>query len=169
MSNERGHVYMSEQEEGLQGRLVIGRKRDGRRKYDEAAKRELILACLQPGVSIARTAMEHGINPNLVRTWITQHQRRQGRAELPAPASELSRETPTEPPTALASAEPVFMKVVAPSAPPTPVPADGGMTLSLNVRLPNGVALELGEAGLDELTAIVQMLGRLPCSGSTKG
>ncbi|WP_433704184.1 IS66-like element accessory protein TnpA [Paraburkholderia sacchari] len=134
---------MSEQEEGLPGRLVIGRKRDGRRKYDEAAKRELIEACLKQGVSIARTAMEHGINPNLVRTWITQHQRRQGRVELPAPAGEPSLETPTEQPGALASAEPVFVQVVTPVAPPTSSPADHGMTVSLNVRLPNGVALEL--------------------------
>ncbi|WP_063801083.1 IS66-like element accessory protein TnpA [Burkholderia ubonensis] len=160
---------MSEEEEGLQSRLVIGRKRDGRRKYDEAAKRELIEACLKPGVSIARTAMEHGINPNLVRTWITQHQRKQGRAGLLAPASEPSRETPTAPPTILAPAESAFVQVVAPVAPPTPLLADRGMTRLLNVRLPNGVALELGEASLDELTAIVQMLGRLPCSGSTKG
>nr|WP_302074429.1 transposase [Burkholderia glumae] len=60
---------MNEQHGGLQSRLVADRKRDGRRKYDEDAKRELIQACLKPGVSIARTAMEHDINPNLVRTW----------------------------------------------------------------------------------------------------
>jgi transposase len=169
MLNERGHVYMSEQEEGLPGRLVVGRKRDGRRKYDEAAKRELIEACLKPGVSIARTAMEHGINPNLVRTWITTHQRRQGQAELLVQTGGSPLGTPTEQPSAVAPAEPVFVQVVTPVAPPTPIPADHGMTVSLNVRLPNGVALELGNAGLDELTAIVQMLGRLPCSGSTKG
>jgi hypothetical protein len=28
---------------------------------------------------------------------------------------------------------------------------------------------DLGKASLEELTAIIQMLGRLPCSGSTKG
>ncbi|MGC2961352.1 hypothetical protein ACPUET_15365 [Paraburkholderia graminis] len=49
---------MNEHEEGLQGRLVVGSKRDGRRKYDESAKRELIRECLKPGVSIARTAMD---------------------------------------------------------------------------------------------------------------
>ncbi|WP_255220063.1 transposase [Burkholderia glumae] len=72
MFNERGQVCMNEQHGGLQSRLVADRKRDGRRKYDEDAKRELIQACLKPGVSIARTAMEHDINPNLVRTWISQ-------------------------------------------------------------------------------------------------
>ena len=83
---------MSEQEEGLQGRLVVGSKRDGRRKYDESAKRELIQACLKPGVSIARTAMDYGINPNLVRTWISQYQREQGRAGVAGLASELVRD-----------------------------------------------------------------------------
>ncbi|SEK15189.1 hypothetical protein SAMN05216550_1352 [Paraburkholderia tropica] len=42
------------------------------------------------------------------------------------------------------------------------------MAITLHVRLPNGVEFDLGEASLDELAAIVQMLGRLPCSGSTK-
>jgi transposase len=41
------------------------------------------------------------------------------------------------------------------------------MTLSLHVRLSNGVELDLGKASIDELTTVVQMLGRLPCSGST--
>ncbi len=42
------------------------------------------------------------------------------------------------------------------------------MELALHVRLPNGVELDLGKAHIDELTAVVQILGRLPCSGSTK-
>ncbi|KVZ43812.1 transposase [Burkholderia ubonensis] len=42
------------------------------------------------------------------------------------------------------------------------------MALALHVRLPNGVEFELGEANVEELTTIVQMLGRLACSGSTK-
>ncbi|WP_198294046.1 hypothetical protein [Burkholderia ubonensis] len=37
---------MNEQDGGLQSRLVADLKRDGRRKYDEDAKRELIQACL---------------------------------------------------------------------------------------------------------------------------
>ncbi|WP_080438071.1 transposase [Burkholderia ubonensis] len=80
MFNERGQVHVNEQEDGLQSRLVVNRKRDGRRKFDEVAKRELIEACLKPGVSITRTAMEHGTNPNLVRTRISKYQREQGGA-----------------------------------------------------------------------------------------
>ncbi len=42
------------------------------------------------------------------------------------------------------------------------------MALSLHVRLSNGVEFDLGEASVDELATVIQMLGRLPCSGSTK-
>ncbi len=96
MFNQRGQVDMSEQEEGLQGRLVVGSKRDGRRKYDESAKRELIQQCLKPSVSIARTAMDHGINPNLVRTWISQYQREQGRVGVAGLANEPGSLAPPE-------------------------------------------------------------------------
>ena len=67
---------MTEQYAELRGRLVVGRKSDGRGVYDEGAKRELIVACLKQGVSVARMAMEHGVNTNLLRTWIAAYQRR---------------------------------------------------------------------------------------------
>ncbi|MGF6721512.1 transposase [Paraburkholderia sp. GAS41] len=165
MFNERGHVYMSDEEEGLQSRLVVGSKRGGRRKYDEEAKRELIQACLRPGVSIARTAMDHGINPNLVRTWISQYQREQGRAGLAGIAHELASQAPGEVPAAASLDEPAFMQVVPSTA--TPAPVKAATRFLLNVRLPNGVCLELGQTGIEELATIVQMLGRVPCSGST--
>jgi transposase len=50
--------------------LIRSKKSNGRCVYDKAAKRELVRRCLQPGVSLARTAMEHGVNANLVRKWV---------------------------------------------------------------------------------------------------
>jgi transposase-like protein len=91
MFNERGQVCMNEQRGGLQSRLVVDRKRDGRRKYDEDAKRELIQECLKPGVSIARTAMEHDVNPNLVRTWISKYQREQAAGEIVSSVGAVTR------------------------------------------------------------------------------
>jgi len=70
---------MAEQYAELRGRLGVERKSDGRSVYDEAAKKELIVACLKRGVSVARTAMEHGVNTNLLRTWIAAYQRRSTR------------------------------------------------------------------------------------------
>lgn len=44
--------------------------RNGRRRYDAASKERLVAACLEPGVSVSRLALEHGINANLLRKWI---------------------------------------------------------------------------------------------------
>ena len=52
------------------GGLVVGHKSDGRCTYDPQVKQELIRQCLKPGVSVARMAMQHGVNTNLLRTWI---------------------------------------------------------------------------------------------------
>lgn len=57
--------------------LIVGRKRDGRSIYSSAGKRALIHACLQPGVSVAGSALVNGINANLLRKWIQRYQGRQ--------------------------------------------------------------------------------------------
>lgn len=52
-------------------RLMVRRVlRNGRRRYDAASKERLVAACLEPGVSVSRLALEHGINANLLRKWI---------------------------------------------------------------------------------------------------
>lgn len=42
------------------------------------------------------------------------------------------------------------------------------MALSLHVRLSNDVEFDLGEASVEELATVIQTLGTLLCSGSTK-
>jgi len=37
--------------------------------YDEQAKRELVEACLQPGISVAGMALRHGVVADLLRNW----------------------------------------------------------------------------------------------------
>jgi transposase len=150
----------------LRSRLVVGERRDGRREYDEDARDELVRLCLRPGVSIARTAMEHDVNPNQLRKWITRYRQRladdiQRRTAVtdgvPIDLAPVSRGASTFIPV-VASAS-----VAAAALTPAPV----AMAIALHVRLPNGVELDLGEAGLADLTTLIQMLGRLPCSGST--
>jgi transposase len=53
----------------LQVRLV---GRDGRRRYDPASRDRLVAACSEPGVSVSRLALEHGVNANLVRKWVNR-------------------------------------------------------------------------------------------------
>ena len=52
--------------------LVVGTRRDGKRRYDENAKGRLIALCMQPGVSLAAVAVSNGLNPNVVRRWVEQ-------------------------------------------------------------------------------------------------
>ena len=41
-----------------------------RRRHSPAFKARIIAACQAPGVSVARVALEHGLNANMVRLWI---------------------------------------------------------------------------------------------------
>jgi transposase len=43
---------------------------NGKRVFAEAYKQSLVERCLQPGTSVSRVALEHGINANLLRKWI---------------------------------------------------------------------------------------------------
>ena len=137
---------MTEQITELKQRLVVSRKLDGRCCYDPHAKRELIEAGLQPGVSVAKLALAHGINANLLRTWMTKHQR-----QLLADGS-LQRSAATPAP---------FIPVVPVSADPSPVPLP-----EFAARLPNGVRLEWSTLPVDQLAHVLRLLSTLPCSDS---
>lgn len=87
--------------------FVVGRKKNGRCIYSREGKRTLIEQCLQPGVSVARQALIHEVNANLLRKWIRAYQdgaelptRRALPKEttlLPVLAVELSAPTPKMP------------------------------------------------------------------------
>ncbi len=64
----------------LVANLVRGHKSNGRSIYEREAKRELVRRCLQPGVSLAATAVAHGLNPNLLRKWVVKQTGRSSRA-----------------------------------------------------------------------------------------
>ena len=44
-------------------------KRVARRKHDAELKAQVIAECAAPGASVARVALEHGLNANLVHRW----------------------------------------------------------------------------------------------------
>lgn len=124
--------------------LVVGHRSNGRCCYDSEAKRELVEACLQPGVSVARMALEHGVNANLLRKWINQYR---GNASSVPPST----------PARLSAFVPVLSMAV-------PKPAEA----TLNVALPNGVKLELQGIGLTDLFPLLNDLAALPCSASNR-
>lgn len=135
---------MMENKSLLSRTLVVGHRSNGRCRYDPEAKRELVEACLQPGVSVARMALEHGINANLLRKWINQY-REHGSSVLPSTPATLS----------------AFAPVLAMA-----VPKPSGATLT--VALPNGVKLELQGVGLTDLFPLLNDLATLPCSASNR-
>lgn len=65
---------MTEISTELVGHLVARHQRDGRCTYDPQAKAEVVRACVRPGVSVSRIAMQCGINANLLRCWIDARQ-----------------------------------------------------------------------------------------------
>jgi len=140
---------MTEQMTELKQRLVVGRKRDGRCCYDPQAKRELIEACFLPGVSVAKLALAHGINANLLRTSMTKHQRQ----SLPGVSVRSSTSTPSP-----------FIPVVPVRAHRSPITPS-----ALAARFPNGVRLEWSALPADQLAPILRLLSTLPCSDSIPG
>jgi transposase len=136
----------------LRRRLVVGHKADGRSRYDEQAKAELVALCMQPGASVSRLARECGVNANQVCRWLRE------RGHVRRPRSVASRAVSMPAPF-------VAVPVVS-----TPMPADerAPAPMQMQARLPNGVAIELGGIDVRHVGQVIEALGRLRCSGSTK-
>ena len=149
---------MSDGMEELAGRLVVGRKRDGRSVYDEAAKGELVAACGRPGASVSRLARECGINANQLSRWVREHSERRQRAVAVSPASrDAFVAVPIEPGAPM----PMLMPTAASAGPAV-------VRMCLQARLPNGVVVDLRECDLRQATEVIDALGRVRCSASTK-
>lgn len=144
---------MSDDLEDLRRRLVAGRKRDGRCVYDAAAKAELVALCLQPGTSVSRLSRECGVNANQVSRWLREHA--QGGRRLKSPS------------TRNVSSDFVQIPLLSHGTPTCPdsAPASG---IGLQARLPNGVAIDLHGLQSVQIAAVIEALGRLPCSVSMK-
>ena len=145
---------MTEISAELKSRLVSGRKRDGRCAYDPVAKAELVQSCMQPGVSVARMALQCGINANLLRRWITQSM-----------GADMKASRASMPTVAMASTS-AFVPLRL-SAPEVSSVTAAQIKARLHARLPNGVEIDLSEAGPGEWLPVIELLGRLPCSDST--
>ena len=111
------------------------------RQHSLEFKRALVALSLEPGVSVARIAREHGVNANQVFSWRRLYQ--QGRLGVPA----LMRD------------DALLPVVLAPSA-PAPNNADGDGDAS------GTIVLELGEVrvrieGQPNAAALAQVLDRV--------
>jgi transposase len=103
----------------------------------------LVAVCLQPSISVAKVALEHGINANLLRKWIG-----------------LYREKTSSAPNRSAVL-PVFAPVI-------PLATQKLVSTSLSVALSNSVKFELPSVALSDLPLILKTLAELPCSASNR-
>lgn len=138
---------------GPHGLETVSVTRDGRRRYDPASKDRLVEACLQPGVSLAGLALQHGVNANLLRKWVATRRQLSGKrgqpsmAQLPDPTAFVRVET---------------------SAVPTVSHAGGIMSQAaerlsstrLRATMANGVTLTLEGCDPQLLAVMIGALGR---------
>jgi len=139
--------------------------RNGRCRYDPASKERLVSACLEPGVSVSRLALEHGVNANLVRKWVKQRVE-SGSLPRPSPAAFIPVEIERTPDRALLRQGSMALVDL-------PVTCDGGRgpvptrtapafsSAKVSASLPNGVKLTLDCGDVETLTAVIGVLGHV--------
>ena len=69
-----------------------------RRRYDDKHKAQVVAECDAPGASVAKVAMSHGINANVVHRW--RQLAREARVPASAPTSEFIAVSLAPPPVA---------------------------------------------------------------------
>jgi len=152
---------MEEDDHKLRVRLV---GRDGRRRYDPASKDRLVAACLEPGVSVSRLALEHGVNANLLRKWIKER-----REPHPLPPSSppafiaVHIESAADQVLSRSSVAAVDLSATCDEVRGSKSKGTAPFSLSAKVSasLPNGVKLTLECGDIDALTAIIGVLGHV--------
>jgi transposase len=104
--------------------------RKGRLNYDAGFKQHLAKAACEAGVSIARLALEHGLNANMVHKW-----RREYLAALAAPAQPVPAQflpvtlAPVEPAIVDQTARAPSVRVVKPASPRQPTSVAGSIEI----------------------------------------
>jgi transposase len=153
---------MEEEGQKLRVRFV---GRNGRRRYDPASKERLVTACLEPGVSVSRLALDHGVNANLLRKWIRKRMESQSLPPSSPPAfipvqieSAAERALPRQSSMAVMDL-PTTSDDVRGSEPKRA--ASFSSPAKVSVSLPNGVKLTLECGDVNALTAIIGALGHV--------
>jgi transposase len=153
-----------EEEEGQKLRVrFVGR--NGRRRYDPASKERLVTACLEPGVSVSRLALDHGVNANLLRKWISKRTESQSlppslpAAFIPVEIESAVDRGPLRQSSMVAVELPATCDDVRGPEPKRAAPFSSPAKVSAS--LPNGVKLTLECGDVDALTAIIGALGHV--------
>jgi transposase len=139
--------------------------RNGRRRFDPISKAHLVDACLQPGVSVARLALEYGVNANLLRKWVKQRKDQTAVSMGSAFASPFMAVRVATKRDLVQHHEVRVPESSLPCRAQDSVAVDGKTRFlspaTLQATLPNGVKLTLGCGDVDVLTTVIGALGHV--------
>ncbi|QJQ99326.1 transposase [Halomonas sp. PGE1] len=79
-----------------------------RRRYAPSFKAKIVAACLEGDASIAQVALQHGLNTNLVQTWIRKAKRQR---QLSAVPDSVPLPPPADLPTTPATASEICIQL----------------------------------------------------------
>lgn len=148
----------------MDGKLrVIKVLGNGKRRFDPADKDRLIDACLEPGVSLARLALEHGVNANQLRNWVSLRRRRGEKEQGPRKVAgyEAAAFIPVVEATSVMTSSPVHGGlVIGREGEPVGPVRQRSSRARLKVSMPNGVRFELEGGDAQLLSAMIEALGR---------
>jgi transposase len=137
---------------GSYGLDVVRVTRNGRRYYDPVGKARLVEACLEPGISVARLALEHGLNANQLRKWVRDYQQRRS-------ANEQRRAGQLPDPSAFIRVEASPARAVQHTGGIASRPAGLVPSARLQASMPNGVLLTLEGCDAQLLAVMIDALG----------
>jgi transposase len=155
---------MMDDDQKLRVRLV---SRNGRRRFDPVSKDRLVAACLEPGASVSRLALEHGVNANLLWKWIGK--RRLSKRETvpngaPSPSAFVAVQIERTPDRAIARlSRAQDLAVKCDEVPRSKPGKDGRLSCpaTVSASLPNGVKLTMECDDVDAIAAIIGALGHV--------
>ena len=139
----------------LQASSVLPRGRAKRQHYDRAFKRHLVELTLVPGASVARIALDHRINANVLFRWRRQYLRDLGTA-TPKPAAALL-------PVAVSEAE-RLLEVMSERAASAPARGkrkrERGPSGVIEIELAGAQVRVTGEVALEALRLVLETLSK---------
>lgn len=137
----------------LQDDRASGRRASKRRRYEAAFKRHLVELSLVPGASVARIALDHRLNANILFKWRREQLRELAHA-APKPAAGLLPVTVGEPQRAAVEAAGQARNASTARKPP-PGTAVAGV---IEIDLPLGRVRLTGAVDLAALRVVVEAL-----------
>jgi transposase len=118
-----------------------------RRRHSAELKTQVLVACNEPGASIAAVALSHGLNANLVRKWLVG--RGLKRTGIPAPVAAKASAAATTPSTAapLLAADARFLPIEL-AVPVSAIRAESAHKVGATAAMPEPIHIELRRGAL---------------------